>query len=433
MTDSNTTTAVQSVDIIQLLENAPLTRLSDTCQHRLMTKMRETFTDKEQQMFLMSFYTYLNYDKHEFVVDLDKVWEWLGFSKKFNALRVLEKSFTKDVEYKIVLRSEERTGLSLRSEERKVGRGGQNKDTILLTIKAFKSFCLKAGTKKADQIHDYYIKLEEMLQDVVYEESAELRKQLENSTETTQKIRQSILLQNFPDNTQCVYYGSISNKSTDGKPLIKFGNSNNLSERIAVHKKTYSDFQLLQAFRVDNKLQIENAIKKHPILSKHRRSIEIEGKNYTELLAIDVLPLEEIDKIIQGIIKILEFTPENYTKLLEENEKLRQMNIEAEDSMKSTIAAILVRVNNDLISNNELFMASTLLNYRDRLKLQTHHMDLVRRAVHNLKLDPSLITMVDENKLVEFINTSHPFTIDFMKKFEDHKRNNPLRPINPSL
>ena len=393
MTDSNTTTAVQSVDIIQLLENAPLTRLSDTCQHRLMTKMRETFTDKEQQMFLMSFYTYLNYDKHEFVVDLDKVWEWLGFSKKFNALRVLEKSFTKDVEYKVLLRP----------EENKKDKGGRPKETILLTIKAFKSFCLKAGTKKADQIHEYYIKLEEMLQDVVYEESAELRKQLENSTETTQKIRQSILLQNFPDNTQCVYYGSISNKSTDGKPLIKFGNSNNLSERIAVHKKTYADFQLLQAFRVDNKLQIENAIKKHPILSKHRRSIEIEGKNYTELLAIDVIPLEEIDKIIQGIIKILEFTPENYTKLLEENEKLRQMNIEAEDSMKSTIAAILVRVNNDLISNNELFMASTLLNYRDRLKLQTHHMDLVRRAVHNLKLDPSLITMVDENKLVEFI------------------------------
>jgi len=420
MTDSNTTTAVQSVDIIQLLENAPLTRLSDTCQHRLMTKMRETFTDKEQQMFLMSFYTYLNYDKHEFVVDLDKVWEWLGFSNKDKAKRLLEKSFAKNVDYNCSL---------TQSGERKVGRGGQNKETIRLTIKAFKSFCLKAGTKKADQIHEYYIKLEEMLQDVVYEESAELRKRLEHSTETTQKIRQSILLQNFPDNTQCVYYGSISNKSTDGKPLIKFGNSNNLSERIAVHKKTYADFQLLQAFRVDNKLQIENAIKKHPILSKHRRSIEIEGKNYTELLAIDVLPLEEIDKIIQGIIKILEFTPENYTKLLEENEKLRQMNIEAEDSMKSTIAAILVRVNNDLISNNELFMASTLLNYRDRLKLQTHHMDLVRRAVHNLKLDPSLITMVDETKLVEFINTKHPFTVDFMKKFEIRK---PMFDSNPT-
>jgi phage anti-repressor protein len=408
MSESATT---QPVDIVQLLENAPLTRLSDSCQHRLMTKMRETFTDKEQQMFLMSFYTYLNYDKHEFVVDLDKVWEWLGFSNKDKAKRLLEKSFSKNVDYNCSL---------TQSGERKVGRGGQNKETIRLTIKAFKSFCLKAGTKKADQIHEYYIKLEEMLQEVVYEESAELRKRLEHSTETTQKIRQSILLQNFPDNTQCVYYGSISNKSTDGKSLIKFGNSNNLSERIAVHKKTYADFQLLQAFRVDNKLQIENAIKKHPILSKHRRSIEIEGKNYTELLAIDVLPLEEIDKIIQGIIKSLEFTPENYTKLLEENEKLRQMYNEKANTMKSIVEGFHTSMNNALIKNNRFFMASTLLNYNDRLKIQTQHMNLLRKTVNECQLDPSLITMVDENELIEFINTKHPIVVNFANQFSNN-------------
>jgi len=362
------TTSAQPVDIVQLLENAPLTRLSDTCQHRLMTKMRERFTNAEQQLFLMSFYCYLNYDKHEFVVDLDNIWEWLGFSNKGNASRLLKKYFTEDVDYKLSL---------FRSEKQSVGRGGQNKETILLTIKAFKSFCLKAGTKKADQIHEYYIKLEEMLQEVVYEESAELRKQLENSTETTQKIRQSILLQNFPDNTQCVYYGSISNKSTDAKPLIKFGNSNNLSERIAVHKKTYADFQLLQAFRVDNKLQIENAIKKHPILSKHRRSIEIEGKNYTELLAIDILPLEEIDKIIQGIIKSLEFTPENYTKLLEENEKLRQMYNEKAKTTKNIAEDFLTYMNNTLMQSNQLFMASTCLNPR-RIKMGHFNSSSVR-------------------------------------------------------
>jgi hypothetical protein len=38
-----------------------------------------------------------------------------------------------------------------------------NKEIIMLTIKAFKSFCLKAGTKKADEVHDYFIKLEEIV------------------------------------------------------------------------------------------------------------------------------------------------------------------------------------------------------------------------------------------------------------------------------
>jgi hypothetical protein len=187
-----------------------------------------------------------------------------------------------------------------------------------------------------------------------------------------------------------------------------------------VHKKTYADFQLLQAFRVDNKLQIENAIKKHPILSKHRRSIEIEGKNYTELLAIDILPLEEIDKIIQGIIKSLEFTPENYTKLLEENEKLRQMYNEKAKTTKNIAEDFLTYMNNTLMQSNQLFMASTCLNYRELVKFQTKHMHLLRTTVNECELDPSLITMVDENKLVEFINTSHPFTIDFLKKFSSN-------------
>jgi hypothetical protein len=42
-------------------------------------------------------------------------------------------------------------------------KGGHNKEIIMLTIKAFKSFCLKAGTKKANEVHDYFMKLEEIL------------------------------------------------------------------------------------------------------------------------------------------------------------------------------------------------------------------------------------------------------------------------------
>ena len=43
--------------------------------------------------------------------------------------------------------------------------GGHNKETFMLNVETFKKFCLKAGTKKADEIHDYYIKLEELLQE----------------------------------------------------------------------------------------------------------------------------------------------------------------------------------------------------------------------------------------------------------------------------
>lgn len=58
-------------------------------------------------------------------------------------------------------------------------RGGSNKEKIMLNVKTFKLFCLKSGTTKANQIHEYYVNLEETLQEVIQEETTELKVQLE--------------------------------------------------------------------------------------------------------------------------------------------------------------------------------------------------------------------------------------------------------------
>lgn len=47
---------------------------------------------------------------------------------------------------------------------------------------------MKAETKKANEIHDYYIILEELLQETLNEESDELRNQLEEKSELECKI-----------------------------------------------------------------------------------------------------------------------------------------------------------------------------------------------------------------------------------------------------
>ena len=53
-------------------------------------------------MFVASFYCYLKHDSSkDFVIDLDNVWEWLGFNKKHNAKYLLEKQFIVDSDYKI--------------------------------------------------------------------------------------------------------------------------------------------------------------------------------------------------------------------------------------------------------------------------------------------------------------------------------------------
>ena len=74
------------LDIVELIESNPITKLTGNYQSKLIEKVKNNFTNYEQQIFLSSFYCYLNYDyKNDFIVDLDNVWKWLGFSNKAHA------------------------------------------------------------------------------------------------------------------------------------------------------------------------------------------------------------------------------------------------------------------------------------------------------------------------------------------------------------
>ena len=164
-----------SLNIVNLIEKNSITRLSKDYESKLLMKIKENFSDSQQQLFVASFYCSLNYDpKKDFVIDFDDLWKWLGFSRKDNAKTVLNKTFVEEVDYKVEKTAPATSGAVLESVN-----GGQNKEKIMLNVNAFKKFCLKSGTKKADEVHDYYLKLEELLQETVNEETNELRKQLQ--------------------------------------------------------------------------------------------------------------------------------------------------------------------------------------------------------------------------------------------------------------
>ena len=154
-------------------------------------------------MFISSFYCYLNYHTvNDFVIDLDNVWNWLGFSTKQKALLMLEKFFIKDIDYKNLL------NLQVKQDSNNKKHGGHNKETYMMNIRTFKLFCIRADTKKAKEIHEYFVKLEEILHEVIEEESTELKLQLESKTQQLQqseedknKIREKTLIEQFPKNT----------------------------------------------------------------------------------------------------------------------------------------------------------------------------------------------------------------------------------------
>ena len=330
-----------ALNIVELIENNPITKLSSDYNVKLLQKIKEQFTDFEQQLFLSSFYCYLNHHPtNDFVIDLDSVWKWMGFQSKYNAKRVLERNFTIEKDYKNPLRPPAKQTTHIK--------GGHNKEIFMLNVKTFKSLCLKADTKKADEIHDYFLKMEQIIQESINEESTDLRNQLtiqskkiteqnvqlENVEKDKELLKEKTIIEQFPLNTQCIYIGKIDNK-TLGIPghkmyhetVIKFGQSNNLAERVKCHKKTYENFRLYAAYKVKNKIEIENAIKKHATLKKRLRLITMtDNITYRELLALDdeEFTIEKMEEYIKEIIKQNEYNIENYNLLLQKNALLEE-------------------------------------------------------------------------------------------------------------
>jgi len=244
---------MESFDIVNLIEKNPITRMNKNYENKFIQKLKNIFTNDEQKLFLGSFYCFLNCNDNDFIIDFDNIWKWCRFSRKDHAKTLLEKHFTKNIDYKIFIdnisqndtnssviqfasanaganATEHNTktdanldntdeiieNLELTDEYKKLDKlnkktlmemcrtlkikisgskdeiikriitnnndknaGGQNKEKIMLTITTFKKFCMKANTKKADEVHDYYIKLEKILQEIILEQSDELNKQLE--------------------------------------------------------------------------------------------------------------------------------------------------------------------------------------------------------------------------------------------------------------
>ena len=92
-----------------------------------------------------------NFDKNKhFVLDLDSIWNYLGYSQKDKCKKILEKEFIINIDYKYLEKS----------NEKKLGRGGHNVKKIVININTFKLLSLKSG-----KFNVYYQKIEEALFD----------------------------------------------------------------------------------------------------------------------------------------------------------------------------------------------------------------------------------------------------------------------------
>jgi phage anti-repressor protein len=195
----------------------------------LSTVLTSEFTDDEKEMFTQNFTSYLKHDQYkDFVIDFDDVYEWVGFSLKGHAKRLLEKCFVKERDYMIF--APKGKNYTDTSASPNVGR---IKETIMLTPFAFKDFCMRASTERGHKIRMYYLHLEEIINKQV---SDQMKLEFENYKITTQnKIK--ALEDKFKGRKKTNYkLGDTVYilMERDGKEVrYKVGSSRNMNERQA--------------------------------------------------------------------------------------------------------------------------------------------------------------------------------------------------------
>ena len=90
---------------------------------------------------------YQNYDN--FFINLDKISEWLNI-RKDNIKKILIDNFSKNIDYQIT--------------NKKIIKGrGRTKENILLKSSTFKKLCMMLNNKKAKEVREYFLKVEETL------------------------------------------------------------------------------------------------------------------------------------------------------------------------------------------------------------------------------------------------------------------------------
>jgi hypothetical protein len=409
----------EQLDIVKLIEENPITKLTNVYQSKLINKIKNKFSTEEQKLFVASFYCFLNYKKEDFVIDLNGIWKWLGFSQKVKAKELLLKNFIIEIDYKILL-----------SQKVKQVHGGHNTEQILMTVKTFKRFCMKANTKKAVQIHEYFINLEETLHEVLDEETNELRQQLDNKQyqlEQTQlelkqmEDKKNWLLNRRYNNSKpgdTIYLYKDYKDDTGKEFIYKIGKTKNISERENEYSNTSKSGKIVYIQYCLNCDLTEKVL--HHILDKYRLVKNQEWFNFTEELAIQTIKsiiyimdsqMEQVEEFIPKLHILLEIpniehikeikvekvdvnikNPLNFDLFIEECcEILEGMNtsktyikdahrIWSKNSTKETISALNVYLNNK-------FKSTTIIDENG----------VCRNMFKDVKLKPLIYTVSDKN------------------------------------
>lgn len=144
----------------------------------LYDMLKTEFTGEDEEIFVTNFKYCLEHDQYnDFVINLDDILHYLGYTRKDTAKKIILKYFEENTSYKLLRFGPEQ-------DQDVVNVGAHNKERILLSPNTFKELCLLANTEKAKRIRMYYIRMEMVLSKYISNQNEELLKSSTNKVKT---------------------------------------------------------------------------------------------------------------------------------------------------------------------------------------------------------------------------------------------------------
>ena len=326
-----------------LILNTSETKIDD----ELELILREELKTDEQQHFLMNFQLYLIYGKNnkEFVIDLDTVFKWIGFSMKHKAKNNLIKNFEIENDY-IIKQIQINENI----------KGGQNREQILMTVDTFKVFCMTANTEKGKNTRKYYIKLETIIFDYFENKNKNIIKQLSIENKINLQIDKQKTLIKAHQNNPSVYILKIS-ETDEKKFIIKLGETDDISTRIISLRQEYKNCILIDCFPVYRPHKFEQYLLKRPDIKDHRftssEMIQIsENFTYDNLYKIITNNIDNFNGFTPSQQLQYQFSKERekmITLVMNENDKIMKQKYQDMLLNLDKIQNINIKVDNNIL------------------------------------------------------------------------------------
>ena len=257
----------ETINFTELVKNSKTTlSLSEEYKSEMIELLNKEFSEEQQKWYIANLFAYLHFHPtNDFPVNLEHVYKDLGFANKGNAMKTIKSNFNEGENYKIVIFRSEK---NLNDKDL----GGRPTEDVLLNIDTYKTLCMLVKTDKGKEIRKYYVKLENIYNQIIKKEidnKDKLLKEKDNlllkEKENTIKLleeKDKYIAQLKEEEISFLYIGH----NPKIKNITKFGintktKNTDVINRQESHKSSNPDYELLFTYETKNSKIIEDFIK----------------------------------------------------------------------------------------------------------------------------------------------------------------------------